>query len=99
MSNLKYQYRIAAKVEELANLLTVELAQIDDPESKFELISKMRTACNLLEYEIAEEWTYCAHCCTYVRVADNKIHDNGDGTYNVTCGNCGGYHFRNKQSC
>ena len=66
------------------------------PEDKFVILNMLDNLLHKIRLDIAEEWTYCAHCHTYVKTADNKIHDNCNGTYNVACGNCGGYHFINK---
>lgn len=73
-------------------------AKVDalEPEDKFKLLSMLENFIGKVRREVAEEWTYCAHCHTYVRTADNNIINNGDGTYNVACGNCSGYHFINK---
>lgn len=67
-----------------------------EPEDKFKLLAILENFIGKIRRDVAEEWTYCAHCNTYVRTADNKIINNVDGTYNVACGNCGGYHFINK---
>lgn len=68
-----------------------------EPHDKFILLSMLENLIGKVRREVADEWTYCAHCHTYIRTADNKIINNGDGTYNVACGNCGGYQFINKQ--
>lgn len=72
---------VRAKVNELA------------PEDKFALLNMLDNFLHKLRLDVADEWTYCAHCHTYVKTADRKIINNGNGTYNVACGNCGGYHF------
>ena len=67
------------------------------PDDKFKLLSMLENFIGKVRREVADEWTYCAHCHTYVRTADYKVSNNENGTYNVACGNCGGYHFINKQ--
>lgn len=67
------------------------------PEDKFALLNILDNFLHKIRLDVAEEWTYCAHCHTFVRTADNKIINNGNGTYNIACGNCGGYHFINKE--
>ena len=75
-------------------------AKVDtlEPEDKFKLLSMLENFIGKVRQEVSDEWTYCAHCHTYVKTADHKIINNGDGTYNVACGNCRGYHFVNKKS-
>ena len=77
---------VRAKVNELA------------PDDKFVLLNMLNNFLHKIRLDVADEWTYCAHCYTYVKRSDCKIIDNGNGTYNVACGNCGGYHFINKKS-
>ena len=77
---------VRAKVTELA------------PDDKFALLNMLDNFLHKIRLDVADEWTYCAHCHTYVKRSDRKIVDNGNGTYNVACGNCGGYHFINKKS-
>ena len=77
---------VRAKITELA------------PDDKFVLLNMLDNFLHKIRLDVADEWTYCAHCHTYVKRSDCKIIDNGNGTYNVACGNCGGYHFINKKS-
>ena len=82
---------------ETIDIVKAKVATLE-PEDKFTLLSMLENFIGKVRREASEEWTYCAHCHTYVRTSDYKIINNGDGTYNVACGNCGGYHFINKTS-
>ena len=77
---------VRAKVNELA------------PDDKFAVLNMLDNFLHKIRLDVAEEWAYCAHCFKFVKIAERKIINNGDGTYNVTCGNCGGYHYVNKKS-
>ena len=80
-----------------AYIVRSKVAELD-PDDKFALLNMLDNFLHKIRLDIADEWTYCAHCHTYVKRSNCKIIDNGDGTYNVACGNCGGYHFINKKS-
>lgn len=77
---------VRAKVNELA------------PDDKFALLNMLDNFLHKIRSDVADEWTYCAHCHTYVKTSDRRIINNGDGTYDVACRNCGGLHFINKKS-
>ena len=81
------------------NTADIVRAKVDalEPEDRFKLLSMLENFIGKVRQEVADEWTYCAHCSTYVKTADCKITNNGNDTYNVACGNCGGYHFINKK--
>lgn len=79
-----------------ADIVRAKVATLE-PDDKFKLLSMLENFIGKVRREVAEEWTYCAHCHTYVRTDNYKITNNGNGTYNAACGNCGGYYFISKK--
>ena len=82
---------------EIADIVRAKVNELE-PEDKFAVLNMLDNFLHKIRLDVAEEWTYCAMCHQYVKVSERKIINNGDGTYDVACGNCGGYHFKNKQS-
>lgn len=82
---------------EIADIVRAKVQEAA-PEDKFAILNMLDNFLHKIRSDVAEEWTYCAHCFRFVKVAERKIINNGDGNYNVVCGNCGGYHYVNKKS-
>ena len=82
---------------EVAKLVRAKVNELE-PDDKFAVLNMLDNFLHKIRLDVAEEYTYCAYCFKFVKTSERKIINNGDGTYNVACGNCGGYHFTNKQS-
>ena len=73
------------------------ISSLENPEDKFAMLSSFETFIKTIRTEVSNEWTYCARCNQYVKVAERKIIHNENGTYNIACGNCGGLHYVNQR--
>ena len=82
---------------EIADIVRAKVQEAA-PKDKFVILNMLDNFLHKIRLDIADEWTYCAHCHTYVKTSERRIINNGDGTYDVACGNCGGHHFINKKS-
>ena len=80
---------------EVADAVRAKVSELE-PDDKFTVLNMLDNFLHKIRLDVAEEWTYCAHCHTYVKTSERRIINNGDGTYNIACGNCGGYHYINK---
>ena len=85
-------------VKDIETIIRAVVENATPPEEKFKLLNMLEDAIQKIREDTAAEWTYCANCHQYVKVSERKIINNEDGTYNVACGNCGGFHYVNKKS-
>ena len=58
---------VKAKVQEAA------------PEDKFVILNMLDNFLHKIRADVAEEWTYCAHCSKFVKIAEHKITNNDNG--------------------
>ena len=71
------------------------ISSIQTVEMKFKCINMLENFLSKIRHELAEEYTYCAGCNQYVKVADRVITEE-DGYQIQRCGSCGIMHRRSK---
>ena len=79
---------------EIADMVRTKVNELE-PDNKFVILNMLDNFLNQIRSDVSEEWTYCAHCFRFVKIAERTV-ELVDG-YEVTrCGNCGEMHKRFK---